>query len=117
MSYDAYLCDPVSGDTLVFDEKHQMTGGTYVVGGTREARLNITYNYCKTFVRVLGFNIRELTGKSGAETIPLLKEAIGKLKDDVSQDYWEETDGNVKKALCQLLAISQMRPDGVWRIE
>ena len=45
-----------------------------------------------------------------------LKTGIGKLGDDVSGDYWKETDGSVKRALCHVLALAQMRPDGVWDI-
>ena len=51
---------------------------------------------------------------TGAESIPVLKSAIDALGDDVSTDYWEATEGNAKRALCQLLAFAQMRPDGVW---
>jgi hypothetical protein len=32
----------------------------------------------------------------------------------VHEDYWEATEGNAKRALLQLMALSRMRPDGVW---
>lgn len=115
MSYDISLCDPVTKEVLLLEFPHQMRGGTYVMNGTNEAWLNITYNYGKIFRKVMGEEgIRSIYGKSGAESIPILQSAIAQLGNDVSSDYWEATEGNAKKALCQLLALAQMRPDGVW---
>lgn len=115
MSYDIYLNDPVTGDTIELDEPHQMRGGTYAFGGTTDAWLNVTYNYAKHYYRVMGEKgIRTIYGMTGAESIPVLKAAISELGDDVDPDYWEPTEGNAKMALCNLLALAQMRPDGVW---
>lgn len=117
MSYDIHLNDPVTKKPLELDEPHFMRGGTFVVGGTTELSLNITYNYACVFHRteVLGENgIRGIYGMTGAESIPLLKRAINALSDEVDPDYWQPAEGNVKKALCQLLSMAQMRPDGVW---
>lgn len=115
MSYDITLNDPVTNKTIIFDNKHYIKGGTYCLGGTREAWLKITYNYGEIFRKMLGEKgIRSIYGKSGAESIPILKNAISKLKDDVSEDYWEATEGNAKKALYGLLAFAEMRPDGIW---
>ena len=58
--------------------------------------------------------IRTIYGMAGAESIPVIKAAMAQLKDDVSDNYWEPTEGNAKKALAQLLAFAQMRPDGIW---
>jgi hypothetical protein len=44
----------------------------------------------------------------------MLQNAINVLGDDVCDNYWEPTEGNAKRALVQLLALAQMRPDGVW---
>ena len=96
------------------DEKHQIKGGTYAVGGTTDLNLNITYNYSKHFYRIIDGGIRSLYGKTGAESIPILKSAIEKLKDDVDPDYWKPTEGNARRALHGLLSFAQMRPDGVW---
>lgn len=115
MSYDIKLCDPVTKETLETDTPHFIHGGMYVLNGTTELWLNITYNYGDHFRRVMGKDgIRSIYGMSGAESIPVLKEAISKLGDDVSSNYWEATEGNAKKALHGLLALAQMRPDGVW---
>lgn len=51
---------------------------------------------------------------TGAESIPVLERAIAVLGNDVSNDYWEPTEGNAKRALIYLLTMAQMRPDGIW---
>lgn len=115
MSYDIYLKHPVTKEILAIEEAHNIKGGTFAIGGTKEAWLNITYNYSKHYYNTMGEKgIRTIYGMSGAESIPILKDAISKLGDDVSKDYWESTEGNAKSALYGLLALAQLRPDGIW---
>lgn len=116
MSYDIELVDPVTKKVLELTNSHFMRGGTYAVDGTTDASFNITYNYSKIFHEVLSEEngIRFIYGKTGAESISCLTEAISKLSDDVDPDYWKATEGNAKKALHSLLALAQMRPDGIW---
>lgn len=116
MSYDIDLVDQVTGKVLELDQKHQMTGGTYQLGGTRDASLNITWNYSKIFYEVIDKEegIRFLYKKTGQESIPILEGAISKLADDASDDYWEATEGNAKRSLIQLLTLAKLRPDGIW---
>lgn len=117
MSYDISLMEPDLEDVVVqFTEKHNIAGGIYAIGGTTEAWLNVTYNYGKHYYRVMGENgIRTIYGMTGAESIPVLKEAISKLGDEVDPDYWKDTEGNAKKALQGLLTFAEARPDGIWR--
>jgi hypothetical protein len=127
MSYDLGLHDPVTGNRLEADAPHQMRGGTYALGGTKDLWLNCTYNYGKHFYRVFpqtdeliggeAKGIRWLYGKTGAEAIPVLEKAIADVGDDgdESTDYWDATTNNVKRALHSLLAMSRLRPDGVWQ--
>lgn len=115
MGYAICLCDPVTKETLNVDAVHHIRGSNYVLGGTTECYLSVTYNYADHFYRVMGKKgIRTIYGMTGAESIPVLKKAISELKDDVSSNYWDGTEGNAKKALYGLLALAQMRPDGVW---
>lgn len=115
MSYDISLLDPVTKQVIVFDKIHFLKGGTYCCGGTDRAWLNITYNYSGYYYFLMGDQgIRSLYGLTGAESIPLLQAAIDQLKDDVDVDYWKATEGNSKRPLLQLLAMAQMRPDGIW---
>lgn len=117
MSYDLSLTHPVTGDDLVLDSPHQMKGGTFAIGGTTDASLNITYNYAKFYYNVLDedLGIRVLYGKTGAQSIPILQKGIAALGDDVDENYWKDTEGNAKAALIQVLALAEMRPDGVWK--
>lgn len=117
MSYDIYLKEPVTGETIQFDTKHQMKGGMYQIGGTNEAWLNVTYNYSNYYYRENVFGkdgIRTIYGKSGAESIPILEKAVANLGDETDSDYWKSTEGNAKRPLMQLLAMAKMRPDGIW---
>lgn len=115
MSYDIYLKNPETGNTIIFDEPHQISGGTYQVGGSTEAWLNITYNYAPHYYRIYGEKgIRFLYGMAARDSIPYLQEGIALLSNDVSDDYWESTEGNAKKALIQLLSLALMAPNAVW---
>ena len=117
MSYDIKLIDPITKQTLEVDTPHQMYGATYAIGGTTELWLNITYNYSRHYYRPSVFGakgIRAIYGLSGADSISILQHAIDALGDDVSNDYWEATEGNAKKPLCMLLAMAKIRPDGIW---
>lgn len=121
MSYDVYLADPITGKALEVGFTHQLTGGTYCDGGTNEAWLNITYNYSNILYQVFDTNerngfggIRSIYGLTGAESIPVIEQAISQLSNHVSNDYWEATEGNVKSALLKVLALAQLRPDGIW---
>ena len=132
MSYDISLVDPVTRETLTMDAPHQMRGGTYAIGGTDEMWVNITYNYARWYYKDYAFGengIRSIYGLSGAESIPVLKKAIAGLEDskeelpdeEVKQcfehgttGYWLPTRENAIRPLYQLLALAQMRPDGVW---
>ena len=137
MSYDIYLTDPVTHAPIEFEEAHYMRGGNYCLSGTTEARLNITYNYANWYYRPGVFGetledskgIRAIYGMSGAESIPVLKraiEALESLTEDISEEdrrncekqgttgYWVPTRANAIRPLYQLLALAQMRPDGIW---
>lgn len=114
MSHDIYLMDPITGDTLELDEPHHMRGGTYQVGGTRELHLNVTYNYSRHYAMMGVLGICTIYGKTGAESLPIIDAAVSQLGDDVSDDYWDPTEGNAKRALLQLRAMALLRPDGVW---
>lgn len=191
MSYDISLVDPVTKETLHTKVNHDMRGGTYALGGTTELWLNITWNYAHYYYESTDgdprfahdeisayyadgttgpvkteYGIRGIYGKTGAESIPMLKDMIdriekkyktadGKWKSarrkrrvvydedgyrtkmdvyeairgnikytvkteeyDISEgdtsDYWKETAANAIRPLHQLIAMAQIRPDGVW---
>ena len=118
MSWDITLVDKDTGKVIEFDKPHNIRGGTYIVGGTTLAWLNVTYNYHDIFTKVFGKKgIRILENKTAKESIPILEKAIQKLKNNVSRDYWKPTEGNVKKALKGLLRLAKKAPSAIWRIE
>ncbi len=56
----------------------------------------------------------EAHAMTGAESIPVLERAASALGDDVSDNYWDATEGNAKRPLLKLAALAKMHPDGVW---
>lgn len=110
MSYDIYILDQ-KGKQLYSDKPLDLRGGTYAVGGTKELWLNVTYNYGKHF------DFRQLDKKSCKEVISVIEERMAKLQDDVDDDYWKATEGNVKLALNDLLKLCNLSPkEGVINI-
>lgn len=78
---------------------------------------NVTYNYASHYCRFIDAEegIRWLYGKTGAETLPKLEEAIYALAGDVDDDYWKPTEGNARRALTVLATWATLYPDGVWQ--
>lgn len=115
MSYDISLVDAKTKEVLSLEADHGITGGTYQMGGTHETWLNITYNYGKHFRKTMGEEgIRTIYGMTGKESLPVLKKAAAQLKNDVSDDYWDDTEGNAKMALMGLIIFAELRPEGIW---
>ena len=115
MGYDLYLMDPKRQERARTDKPHNISGGTYQVGGTTELWIHITYNYAKHFQNTLGKRgIRTIYGMTGEESIPVLQAATDKLKDDVHEDYWKPTEGNAKKALLDCIELAKLARHGVW---
>ena len=98
------------GTDVLLPEKHNIAGGTYAVGGTRDARLYVTYNYAGTFQRVIGGEgLRSLNGGSVKDSLAILVKAIDAIGDEQpDEDYWKPTDGNAKKALVDLKALANL---------
>ena len=115
MSYDIYLRD-ADGNGVQLPEPHQLNGGTYAMGGTREAWLNVTYNYSTYFHEHIDaeIGIRWLYGKKAADTIPTLEKAISALGTETADDYWARTPGNAGAALANLLELARLCPDAIW---
>lgn len=131
MSYDIRLIDHTTHKVLEAENPHFMQGGTFCPGGTKELWLNITYNYAAVLCKVLQRDVIDqdtgkrttlvgldaINGLYAAETISMLRKAINSLSDEgANERYWHPTEGNVKKALIQLKALADMRPDGVWEV-
>ncbi|MGI9345523.1 MAG: hypothetical protein ACR2PW_04580 [Gammaproteobacteria bacterium] len=112
MSYWIYLEDH-DGNTLPVE--HHSEGGTYVLGGVPEAELNVTYNYSERYSEH-GFSLRDLEGKTGAETADQLLNLVAKMGTDLDNDYWKPTSGNAGHALSILAKWAREHPAGIWRV-
>jgi hypothetical protein len=118
MSYDLYLRDKDTKEVCNLPCKQDIKGGTYALGGTDRAELNITYNYGKHWGKAFGEgkHLRDLDAVSGKDSLPILWQAINNLGDDVDEDYWKPTEGNVKAALRNMALLAAQCPDGIWSI-
>lgn len=115
MSYDLYLVDPVTRHVIEFEEPIGIHGGTYQLGGTTTAWLNITYNYSPYFYSFMGEGgIRRLYGMSGRDSITLLDAAIDRMTGEPDSDYWAATEGNAKAALLNARRLAELCPAGIW---
>ena len=105
MSYDIDLKNK-DGQVVSVDQHEE--GGTYCLGGTTEASLNVTYNYSSFYYHFLDQDqgIRWLYGKTGEEVIPRLEHAIKKLR----PLDWAPTPGNASHALQILLSWAKQHP-------
>ena len=114
MSYDIELVG-LDGQAVSVDRHAE--GGTYVMGGTTRAELNVTYNYAWFYYRVLDAEegIRWLYGKRGGEVVDRLRAAVEDLGTRRYRDYWAPTPGNAGAALETLLRWAEQHPDAVFR--
>lgn len=123
MSYWVYL-ENEDGCRCIIDRHEE--GGTYAIGGTADAVLNVTYNYSWFYKRCLGEgDLRWLDGRQAAECIEQLDKAIGELGTDQHHsgcdpdapiDYWAPTPGNAGYALNILLGWARQYPNARFRV-
>lgn len=107
MSWWIYLEDE-KGKTVKV--KNHSEGGTYVLGGTTRAELNVTYNYSKWF------DFKKLNGSIAENVIKLFEKTIKDLGTEREKDYWNPTKGNVGYALSILLKWAKKYPKAVFRV-
>lgn len=131
MSYSIFLKEPTTGKQVVFDNTQQ------IKDCSSEACLDFTYNYTRWYDKngvfpnnKEGKGICSIYEMSGAESIPILENAIKMLENTISKDlteqeikdcadkgiggYWVDTRVNATKPLYTLLEMAKMRPDALW---
>ncbi|MBL7169522.1 MAG: hypothetical protein ISS48_00710 [Candidatus Aenigmarchaeota archaeon] len=115
MSFDVKLLDKKGKICQV--EKHT-EGGTYVLGGTIDASLNITYNYSKLYSKYLDEKqgLRFLDGKKAKDVIERLRETVFILGIVRDRDYWKPTPGNAGYALVILLKWAKQHPEAMFKV-
>ena len=109
MSYDIRI-KRGDGTTVELRERHAIIGGTYALGGTTEAWLNVTYNYSGISRRLLGDEgIRVIYGMNIKDARPVLANAAVRLGTaEPDEDYWKACDGNARKAILNLLELTDL---------
>jgi hypothetical protein len=102
-------------------------GGTYVLGGTSEADMSVTYNYSPFWEKALGPKPdgphSDLYGlgpwlheRVAAKTLLMLESGAAELTDDPSGDYWEACEGNAGHVLAVLASWARQHPTARWRV-
>ncbi len=116
MSFDVYLSDN-KGNTIQLDNSHT-EGGNYVLGGTLDAELNITYNYSRFYYQVLDRKrgLRCLNGRKAYRCIKKLERAVDALGTRAADDYWLDTPGNAGRALQTLLHWAKAHPKAIFGV-
>jgi hypothetical protein len=108
----------------VLVERHA-EGGTYVMGGSEAAELNVTYNYGAPIRDVWsedpdpqgsGVLSRLLHEKRAADAVPTLQLLVARLGTDYTPNYWEASPGNAGYTLSILLNWATQHPDAVFRV-
>lgn len=110
MGYDISLVDSFGNPVSV--DSHE-EGGCTLVGGNREARISITYNYSEYFYELIDteIGIRWLYDRQAYECFHRLREAVrilGTYRDD---NYWQSTPGNAGHILSVLLKWADANPN------
>lgn len=111
------------GATAELREPLMHEGGTYVVGGSTIAELNVTYNYGRAFadaLRASGYPfdgmVSWLDGRPVLDTLPEIEAVTKQLPDAPDpDDYWRGSPGNAGHAAAILLRMGREVPDGTWR--
>ena len=116
MSFDVELIDVNTKQAV--DVENHCEGGTYAIGGTTGAELNITYNYSHYFFEQLDKEkgLRWMHDRTGKECIECLEKAIQILGTSQYNDYWEATPGNAGYALNILLQWAKQYPDAIFQV-
>ena len=129
MSWSLELQDPNTHECIHINDKHFMFGPNICFGGSDRLSFDITYNYGKMY-RKVRFHPHDIYGKTGMEAIPILQDAIKKLKE---LDNEEETrkileedkearekirkeyeDGKLSETTFSLLYDNERSPNDYW---
>lgn len=130
MSWWVYLVDEHEQPVEV--ERFE-AGGTYALGGTDRAELNITYNYGSLYREAWPEELEDgkgaleqmLSGRTAAETFPLIGATIDKLTDMAGglaavvaerSSYWDATPRNAALPLLMLSRWAKQYPEAQWRV-
>lgn len=121
-SYETEPCPEPCYPSVIVDRHAE--GGIYVMGGTSEGEINVTYNYGGHFRDALhdpnpgesDVLARLLNNRRAGDVVTALEQAVARLGTARSADYWEATPGNAGYALSILLSWARQHPDAVFKV-
>ena len=109
MSWDIEICK--NGVPIEFPNTVNISGGTYALGGTSVARLNVTYNYsCFFRAHLHPDSLKALDGMTVETAMEHVDCALVRMTGEPDDNYWKTTEGNAKKALIDLKMLMQLCP-------
>jgi hypothetical protein len=109
VSFDVSLLD--SEGQLVSVPHFEGEGGTFAIGGSDYAELNVTYNYSELW------RVKEIDGMTGAESEPILADVVERFGTERDGNYWLPTEGNVGYMANILLGWARLHPDAKWMVD
>lgn len=62
------------------------------------------------------FRFKELDGKTGKETVPMLEKALERITTEETTDYEQLIVEKMTSTLNTLLEMAKKNPDGAWRV-
>ena len=93
-------------------------GGTYCLGGSDTADINITYNYGPYFHICLDKKkgLRWLDGKKAKDAMARMERAVKELGTGKDDNYWKPTPGNAGYAPSILLKWAKRHPEAIFEV-
>ena len=117
MSWNVELYDPATSN-IVSVPPHKEGDIIDALGGTPMANMSVTWNYRPFYYESLdpteGF--RWLNGKTAADTVTRLENAIAKLGTLCHSNYWAATPGNAGHTIAVLLGWAKQHPTAMWKV-
>jgi len=111
MSYSIEIIDKNTEEIVEIESKFDICGASYIIGGTTSLEFNITFNYATKINSALEGGIKGLNDKEVLVVVNELAKAICKIPyESPSDNYWEDTWGNARFALIDLLNLCLLAP-------
>lgn len=105
MSYDISVVNSATKKVVELEEKQHFKGGIYCIGGTKEATLNITYNYGSYYYKIWENGLWSLHEVPLNKALPMLEQGFLYLGTKSTDDYWQATKGNAGLALYNFYSL------------
>ena len=115
MSCDITFLNNKTDEVVYFSKPIEINDEVYDTCETEEGRLSVVSDYDKIYKKKCNLidGIRTFDHKAIEEIIPFLKKSIDLLEDNHGPvEHWEQTEGNAKKVLVDILKMAEACPAG-----